>query len=92
MRKTRLKSRPLRIEPTNHTSHMALLQLSYRRVSLFDANGKGKRDASPASFLPQKVLEAKTIESFASFVGAGSASSRKFLVNGGSRFPFCIRF
>jgi len=38
----------------------------------------GKRDASSASFLSQKVLETKTIQALSRFVGAGSAAAASF--------------
>src|SRR5207253_9050674 len=44
-----------------------------------------------ASFLTQKVLETKAIQSLSRFIRARPARSRKFLVNGRSRFPFRVR-
>src|SRR5437588_3223274 len=43
-------------------------------------------------FLPQKVFKAKPIQTFPSFVRTRSARGSEFLVDGGRRFPFRIRF
>src|SRR5947209_12267129 len=62
------------------------------RVSLFNAKGKTKAERNRQSFLPQKMFEAKTIESFARFARACPPRGRQFFVNGSSGVPFCIRF